>query len=270
VRHIILDLIDILSSTQRPLFIKELKEILPDSEKTIRTNLALIEHSAKDQKLFNFNKIAVGKFFTYSMTKVENIEVDFLYYKSWSEKLEDSRKSDIIIDAIRHRNFISFEYTGQERDRKKYEDVEPYKIANYDGLFYLIGKHNSIIKKFYLQEIRADVNHINRVFESDERVEKVLNDSTNIWFDDSTKLFKVILKIREELREHFISRKPINHLQKEIKKEEKESEFFRLEIQITHKKEILPLVKSFLPLIQIEEPQNLKEELMKDITEFLT
>ncbi len=269
-RHIILDLIEILSSTQKALFMKEIETMLPDTEKTIRTNLALIEYSAKKQKLFNFHKRAVGKFFTYQITEKKNIEGDFLYYKSWSEKLEDSKKIDIIINAIRDRNFISFKYVRQKRDRKKYENVEPYKIANYDGLFYLIGKHNDIIKKFYLKEIQADLNLINRVFEPDKLVDKVLDDSTNIWFDDDAEFFRVVLKVREELREHFMSRKPINRFQKEIEKSEKDAEFFRLEIQITHKNEILPLVKSFIPLIQIEEPQNLKEELMRDISDFLT
>ena len=168
----------------------------------------------------------------------------------------------LIEEAINQSKQISFTYL---KDDDYFEmTIDPYKIVNFDGFWYLVGKRKGNLRRYYLQNV-FDVAIEDTTFRKSKKIEKLINNAINIWFDEHNS-FEVKLLIDKSITKYF-QRKPISKTQRYIGLDEEENMI--VTPQATHENEIFPIIKYWLPNIKILEPKEMNEKVKKDIQEFL-
>lgn len=168
----------------------------------------------------------------------------------------------LIEEAINQSRQISFTYL---KDDDYFEmTIDPYKIVNFDSFWYLIGKRKGNLRRYYLQNV-FDVAIEDTKFRKSKKVEILINNAINIWFDENNS-FEVKLLINKSISKYF-QRKPISKTQRYIGLDEEGNMIVTL--QATHENEIFPIVKYWLPNIKILEPKEMNEKVKKDIQEFI-
>ncbi|PHS36661.1 MAG: transcriptional regulator [Sulfurovum sp.] len=167
-----------------------------------------------------------------------------------------------IESAIGMKKKIQFTYL---KDDFYYETkVEPYKIVNFDGFWYLIAKRNGNLRRYYLQQV-FDIEILEETFKKFKKIENLIQNAINIWFDDNDS-FEVELLIDASIAKYF-QRKPIAKSQRY--KETDEEGNMTITLQVTHKNEIIPIVKYWLPNIKVLKPIELHKEIQIDVKKFL-
>jgi predicted DNA-binding transcriptional regulator YafY len=116
-------------------------------------------------------------------------------------------------------------------------------------------------KKYHLKSI-ITLQTTDIIFDTDKEIERSLDNAINIWFDSEVEPFEVVLLL-DELATKILSRKPLSPTQKVIKNYKDNSS--KISITITHKNEIIPIIKYWIPHIKIISPQDIKEDIKKDI-----
>ena len=111
--------------------------------------------------------------------------------------------------AINSQNKIEFSYL---KDDNYYDIiVEPYKIVNFDGFWYLISRKDGNLRRYYLHNI-FDIEIIKDKFRKSKKIEELISNAINIWFDENDS-FKVELLIDKSIKKYFM-RKPISKSQR--------------------------------------------------------
>jgi len=168
----------------------------------------------------------------------------------------------LIENAINQSKQITFTYL---KDDNYFEvTIDPYKIVNFDSFWYLVGKRKGNLRRYYLQTI-FDVTIEESKFRKSKKIEGLINNAINIWFDENNS-FEVKLLIDKSIKKYF-QRKPISNTQRYIGEDEDENMIVTL--QATHENEIFPIVKYWLPNIKILEPLEMNEKIKKEVQKFL-
>lgn len=208
-----------------------------------------------------------GKSFQTSSSKLlsrisENISSP-IYTKIELEDISNKlHEIHLIEDAINNSKQISFSYL-KDADYFKMT-INPYKIVNFDSFWYLVGKRKGNLRRYYLQNI-FDVKQEETIFIKSKKIEELINNAINIWFDENNS-FEVKLLIDKSITKYF-QRKPISTTQRYIGLDEDYNMIVTL--QATHENEIFPIIKYWLPNIKILEPKEMNEKIKKDIEEFI-
>ncbi len=167
-----------------------------------------------------------------------------------------------IESAITTQNQIQFSYL---KDDFYYDTVvEPYKIVNFDGFWYLIAKKNGNLRRYYLQQV-FDIEILEDRFKKSKKIESLIQNAINIWFDEDDS-FEVELLIDASVAKYF-QRKPITKSQRY--KDMDEEGNMTITLQVTHKNEIIPIIKYWLPNIKVLRPTELHKEIQEDVKKFL-
>lgn len=143
--------------------------------------------------------------------------------------------------------------------------VDPYKIVNFEGFWYLISKKNGNLRRYYLHNI-FDIEIQDDKFKKFKKMEELITNAVNIWFDENDS-FEVELLIDSKIKKYFM-RKPISKSQR--LKEFDEDDNMIVTLDITNEKEIIPIVKYWLPNIKVLKPIGLNEKIEDEVREFLT
>ncbi|WP_457572186.1 helix-turn-helix transcriptional regulator [Desulfovulcanus sp.] len=169
-----------------------------------------------------------------------------------------------LVRAITNKNLITIEYTVHSPFTVT---LEPYKLACFDGFWYLIGKDisSSTIKKYALDKIgkiKILKKYFNRI---PEELDNLLKNSANIWFS-SQKDIQVKILVDEGCASYF-KRKTLFPTQK-LEQDNQDGSII-VSFQIGNFEEIIHFLKSWLPWIKILEPEELKEELVEQMKEWI-
>jgi len=170
-----------------------------------------------------------------------------------------------IIQAIYFKNLIDITYSKISVDQTY--TVEPYKLAWFEGFWYLIAKDLSskVIKKYAVDKIK-NVKLLKRYFKKiPQDLDDILKNSANVWFS-SRKNITVRILVDEECAPYF-KRKILFPTQK-IEKVDEYGNII-VSFQIGRYEEIINFLKSWLPCIKILEPEDLKEEIVEQMKEWL-
>jgi len=164
--------------------------------------------------------------------------------------------------AINSQNIIEFAYL---KDDYYYDTVvEPYKIVNFEGFWYLISKKDGHLRRYYLHNI-FDIKILEDTFRKSKKIEELISNAINIWFDEDEN-FEVELLIDSSIKKYFM-RKPIAKSQR--LKEFDEDINMIVTLNITHEKEIIPIVKYWLPNIKVLRPIGLNKKIQDEVRKFL-
>lgn len=184
-------------------------------------------------------------------SKVNSI---FMIKNNGFEKV-DYENFKIISVAILKHNILSFNY------KEKSREVKPYKLLNYQGIWYLIADEKDKLKHFTFSKIK-NIRKNDEIFTpKEEFLDQILNDK-NIWLDDSK---EAIVKLDKKAKEYFFRKNILNNF--ELIDEDEQS--YILKVHFSYDDELLNVVKQWIPYIKIEKPFELKEKLDSILKDYL-
>lgn len=197
------------------------------------------------------------------LAKITNEQDNPIYAKLHIEDVsENLAEFKLLESAISQQLWIEFKYTTSKASYTV--KARPLKIINYDGFWYLMAVHNEIVKKYYLKGI-GNIVITDQTFKITRNINKMLTESTNVWFQENNEPFEVRLAVSNDIAKYLI-RKPCSPTQKVIKQDENG---LVISVTVSHEMEILPVIKRWLPDIKVLEPQSLNASLKSMLEEYL-
>jgi len=173
----------------------------------------------------------------------------------------DSLLVEQLEDAIKYQNHILI--LGLRGDI----EVEPYKIAAYDGIWYLVAKDETDqkIKTFMLSRIKKIKILKNKHKVSQKQIEQILDKTHSAWFEDGQS-YEVKIKVYPEIAIYFKQR---DFLQSQTILEEYDDGSLLISFEITHDEDIDNIIKSWLPDIEVLEPKRYRDKLADELKLYL-
>ena len=199
------------------------------------------------------------------LSKIKNQSFNPFYAKLDMEDIGDKLKEvQQLESAIKSKQQIQCVYDFGEYS--KVIDLKPLKIANYEGFWYLIAldARNDVLKKYYLKNIKQIIAKEEN-FTTDDELDELLEDSISIWFDESIEPYKVVLDLSPDAAKYF-KRKPLSKRQKI--EETREDGSMVISVKVTNDMEIIPIVKYWLPNIQVLEPMRIRRHIKGELEEY--
>jgi len=196
------------------------------------------------------------------LSKIKNQTFNPFYAKLDMEDIGDKlQEVQQLESAIKNRRQIQCLYDFENFSRMI--DLKPLKIANYEGFWYLIAldARNDMLKKYYLKNIKQ-ITIREETFTTDTKLDELLENSLSVWFDDDIKPYRVMLELSETVAKYF-TRKPLSKTQRI--EELREDGTMVISIEITDDREIIPIVKYWMPHIKVLEPLRINETIMHDL-----
>lgn len=175
-------------------------------------------------------------------------------YEDISQKLELFKE---IENAINKQNILKFEYKDKQRV------VNPYKLLNTKGIWYLVAVEDGKIKSFSFTKI-LKLSLTTKPFKLDEKVVETIEDEDNVWFGANRT--EVVLQVDKSVAGYF-SRRDILPNQNIIKKLEDGG--LLVSSKVSFDEEILKLVRYWIPNVKIVSPNTLQEKLERNLLEYL-
>jgi len=199
-----------------------------------------------------------------SSKKIKNEEHSPIYTKLNIEDISD-KINDINILEIAIKNKKEIESTYIHNNNQRYKTIlQPLKIVNYEGFWYLVALKEGEVRKYYLKEL-LNIKIRDREFIVDTKIDELLNNSISIWFNQDTEPFLVKLHA-SKLATKYFKRRPLPTQIIEALSEDDTMEFV---IKITHEMEILPIIKYWIPHLHVLEPKWLRDIVRVDLNKYI-
>jgi len=164
--------------------------------------------------------------------------------------------------AIQERRLVAFSYQ-KDTGPKAYENVEPYKLINHTGVWYLAAVDNGQIKAFTFTKIeRVDVSLA--CFVREMHHEQMLLDEDSIWLNANKT--EVVLKVSKPAAHYFSRRKLIGG---QVIEKELEDGGLIVSGKVAHPNQILPIVRYWIPHVRIISPEGLQSLLEDEMRSYL-
>lgn len=198
------------------------------------------------------------------LSKIKNGDFNPIYTKLNIEDIGDKLKEvQLLESAIKSKMIINcqYEFETQQKDMT----LKPLKIVNYEGFWYLVAldSRNDILKKYYLKNI-VDIKTTNEPFEVNSKLDRVLENSLSVWFQQDKEPFEVKLHASQKIAKYF-QRKPLPTQTITSTNEDGSIDF---NLKITHEMEIIPIIKYWLPHLKVLEPQWIRDLIINDLKDF--
>jgi predicted DNA-binding transcriptional regulator YafY len=193
-----------------------------------------------------------------------NADLPFQVHGHHYESLSQEQKADYcqLEKAIQSHQQISFAYTKSSGEQKNYQDVSPYRLVNHKGIWYLTAEHEDKLKGFAftrIEHLALQATH----FIPDLAMIEQLNQEDSIWLGEKQ---QVLLKVTGEAM-HYFTRRQLVPQQKII---EEQPEHLMISTQVTHENQILPIVRYWIPFVEVVEPAELREKLKENLRNYMT
>lgn len=171
----------------------------------------------------------------------------------------DSPTANRIEEAILGSRVITFMYKGKPCE------AAPYRITNFDGLWYLFARDTSSGKtRTYQAAYIKEVVATQKRFENDD-AETVLNHVHTAWFEDGN-CFEVSVKVAPEIADYFRRKK---HLSTQKVEKELECGSLIVAFEVSSDEDIDNLIKAWLPHIEILAPKRLRVKILEELKSYV-
>jgi predicted DNA-binding transcriptional regulator YafY len=176
------------------------------------------------------------------------------HYEDLSKK---SNEFSQIQQAILEHHYIEFVY------KDKNYTVEPYKLVNHKAIWYLAGKFDGVLKAFCFTKLKTIITK-DSTFIPDENTNDIIEQEDSIWFSENKR--EVVLKIDSSVANYFQRRDllPNQHIDKTL-----EDGSLIVSSRIAHDHQILPLIRYWLPNVQVISPDDLRHTLFKELQDYI-
>jgi predicted DNA-binding transcriptional regulator YafY len=218
--------------------------------------------------LEKFSSSIGGEFSTKAhklLNKIKNDELNPIYTKLNIEDIGDKFKDiKLLEDAIKNKTIIECIY-DDEFNEPYTEVLKPLKIVNYEGFWYLVGlDEDEYVRKLYLKKV-SNIKAREELFETNAKIDEMLNNSVSIWFQSDREAFDVHLYVDEEIAKYF-RRKPLPTQKIQSVNQDGSLEII---VTITYEMEIIPIIKYWIPHLRVIEPKWLEDIVAENAREFL-
>lgn len=179
----------------------------------------------------------------------DKINKAFLVRNNGFEDIENKKiEFEELSNAILNQQIIEFEY------KDKHKKLEPYKLINTNGIWYLSANDNEKLKTYSFSKIK-NLKTTNETFKQNPILLKQIEKDEMNWFSNDVK--EVKLQVNNSAKDYFLRKKIL--LNMEIIEENEE--YFVVSTKIAFDDEILNIVKYWIPYIRIISPIELSEKL---------
>ena len=207
-----------------------------------------------------------GAFYTKAhklLNKLKNGDYNPIYTKINLEDISDKfQELQILDNAIKEQKEVTCKYI--RGDKEPYiTTLQPMKIVNFEGFWYLLARNNDTVKKYYFKNI-TNVELLESSFTTTKELQEKLNNALTIWFNPQQEPFEVHLYTDAHAAKYF-QRLPLP-TQKIISHDSDGGMEFS--IKITDEMEISSLIKYWIPHLFILEPASLKQRIANDLEEY--
>lgn len=192
-------------------------------------------------------------------SRLQSLQIRGHHYEDLSGR-EDSFRQ--LKQAIEQGRSVSFRYQKPEGE-KIVSGLQPYKLVNHNGIWYLAASDAGAIKSYTFTKISGLLVEDSR-FEPDPAVVAQLQQEDSIWLN--FRKTEVVLKVGAEVAGYFQRRKLIDG--QKIEKELSDGGLL-LSCLIAHPNQILPTVRYWLPHVRIISPEGLQAELEQQLQAYL-
>lgn len=173
----------------------------------------------------------------------------------------DSPLVNTLEDAIEQRRIVTIATEGKRLS------IAPYKIVNFDGLWYLYARdlRDERIRTWLMRDLR-DVRLEARTHDlSHEQIEKALEHTHTAWFEDGGN-FEVVVKVYPEIAEFFRLRK---HLSSQKIMQEYDDGALLVSFDVSSDEDVDNLIKSWLPHIEVVSPKRFRDRIADELRAYL-
>lgn len=147
---------------------------------------------------------------------------------------------------------------------KRHAFLQPYRLLNSKGIWYLVAStHEGEIKAFSFTKIQA-VELAGRSFIPDSETRITIESTDGIWFSKSGT--EVILQVSKEVAHYFRRRKIVDN---QTIFRELEDGGLHIKVIVADFRQILPIIRYWIPHIIVLTPEGLREELMTELQSYL-
>ncbi len=174
-------------------------------------------------------------------------------YEDLSHKLDDFTA---IASSIVKKEQIHFTYKEKQRV------VSPYRLLNTNGIWYLAGTQEGMLKAFSFSKI-VDLKPSNISFLVEKKIVDTIEDDSSTWFTENH--IEVTLEVDVAVAEYFLRRPLLPH-QKVLESTDKKLVLFT---KVAYEEEILKLVRYWIPHITILAPMYLQKKLEEGLKKYL-
>lgn len=183
-----------------------------------------------------------------------------------AERIDDKKEAfELVNQAIQQSRLLEFFYkkTTQIDNYSKSYEVQPYKLLNQSGVWYLIALHDDKIKTFSFTRLSL-LKMLNEPFKPDPQIVEKIEKSQSIYFEEL--IDEVLLKIDAKVAVYFTRRQILPN--QEVLQELSDGTLLLL-CRKVHEQEILPFVQHWIPHIDIISPDILKQHLATTLQHYL-
>jgi predicted DNA-binding transcriptional regulator YafY len=198
-----------------------------------------------------FQKLATKNFYNPYYIKQPDIE-DLNIDSPFIQKLEKYIKNQEIVQLVLENKAI---------------EVEAYKIANFNGFWYLFAKDltDNRVKTFKLSEIKK-VTSIDMYYKTTpEAIESILENAHSAFYTDGNS-FEVVVHVHKEASPYFRSK---DFLESQRITKEYDDGSIEVSFEVSHDEDIDNIIKSWLPHITVIEPIRYKDKLVNELQAYL-
>ena len=178
------------------------------------------------------------------------------------EMYKDTPITRTLEECVREREWVTICYKGG-----KMADylMRPLKLMWVEGFWYLLAlTTDDKLLKFRLEKITS-AKATNKPFKYDKNIDKILRESTNVWFEKERPL-SVQLEVSAECA-HFFKQKNYFPLQK-LEKELKDGRIV-ISCKAAKEEEILPTILHWLPHIKVISPTSMHKRVKDVLNDYL-
>jgi predicted DNA-binding transcriptional regulator YafY len=160
-------------------------------------------------------------------------------------------------EAIRDRRRCLLTYADKRRT------LEPYRLVNNKGIWYLVAVDGGQLKSFSLSRI-SQLLVGDDTFEPRAHIHRQIEEEDDVWFSEEKT--EVLLTVAPQVAYYFKRRKllPQQTIDKEL-----ESGGLIVSSRVSDENQILPLVRYWVPHVRILEPGWLRDRLESGLRTFL-
>lgn len=158
---------------------------------------------------------------------------------------------------------VSFRYRKEDA-AKVYGPVDPYKLVNHAGVWYLAGQHGGQLKSFSLGKMEGLLIDTEDCFSHDPALLQQLANEDSIWLKPVKT--EVRLKVAKAAAGYFQRRQLVPA---QVIEQVCEDGSLVVRCRVANEHQILPIVRYWMPHVQVLEPAAFCERLRQEVQGFL-
>lgn len=234
-------------------------------------------YSLRSSYLGKFNVEDINRFAKFASVKDLFGKIDQAFFQKYltdsitiksyqAESIAHKQQDfDLINEAIQKKQTLKFSYqrVSQRDGKSRCFEVEPYKLVNNLGIWYLVALHDEKIKVFSITKISLPQLR-NRKFIPNAEIIETIENGDGIYFEGV--MDEVILKVSANVAMYFTRRAILPN--QEIVKEMTDGTLIVM-CKKVHEQSILPLVRYWIPHVEIVAPDSMKVKLMQQLQQYM-